>query len=177
MLHVISRKHTQFLNDCVCCLLRHDVTPHPLRVCAVHSVWTQVFGTMRWQSLHREWCRLDGPPRTANSSTTYLPFVSTPPILPRFLCSCTLEHFACVCFRKGMGLEMMSTHVLMMAAGSSSGTTLAVNLTLIPAGRKVCSHSRYSAVKKFVCLGFFSFFFFFCTFVKLKQMNFNIKER
>ena len=31
----------------------------------------------------------------------------------------------------------MNTHVRTMAAGSSSGTTLAVNLTLTPAGRKV----------------------------------------
>lgn len=38
-----------------------------------------------------------------------------------------------------MGLEMMSTHVRMMAAGSSSGTTLAVNLTPTPAGKKVCA--------------------------------------
>lgn len=36
-----------------------------------------------------------------------------------------------------MGLEMMSTRVRMMAAGSSSGTTLAVNLMLTPAGRRV----------------------------------------
>lgn len=34
---------------------------------------------------------------------------------------------------------MMSTHVHMMAAGSSSGTMLAVNLTLIPAGKRVCT--------------------------------------
>lgn len=32
---------------------------------------------------------------------------------------------------------MMNTHVRMMAAGSSSGTTLAVNLTLTPAGKRV----------------------------------------
>lgn len=34
---------------------------------------------------------------------------------------------------------MMNTHVHTMAAGSSSGTTLAVNLILTPAGRRVSS--------------------------------------
>lgn len=43
----------------------------------------------------------------------------------------------CVPYRRVMGLETMNTRVRMMAAGSSSGTTLAVNLTLTPAGRKV----------------------------------------
>lgn len=53
------------------CLLRHDVTPHPLRACVVHSAWIRAFGTTRWRSLHRAWCKSDGPPRTASSSTMY----------------------------------------------------------------------------------------------------------
>lgn len=87
-----------------------------------------------------------------------------------------------VCFRKGMGLEMMSTHVLMMAAGSSSGTMLAVNLTLIPAGRKVCTLATVDTVLwkcLFVCLfvGFFLFAHLSHSNVSDYQMNFNIKER
>lgn len=49
---------------------------------------------------------------------------------------------SCVCFlcrRRATGSGTTSTRALTMAAGSSSGTTLAANLTLIPAGRKVCS--------------------------------------
>lgn len=52
---------------------RHDVTPHLLRVCVVHSVWIQEFGTMRWRWLLQGWCRLDGPPKTASSWTMYFP--------------------------------------------------------------------------------------------------------
>lgn len=47
-----------------------------------------------------------------------------------------------VCDRRAMGSGMTSTRAHMMAAGSSSGTTLAVNLTLILAGRKVCPGHR-----------------------------------
>lgn len=44
-----------------------------------------------------------------------------------------------------MGLGTMNTHVRTMAAGSLSGTMLAVNLTLIPAGRRVCStNTKYT---------------------------------
>lgn len=49
----------------------------------------------------------------------------------------------CVCvrvrYRRAMGLEMMNTHVHMMAAGSWFGTMHAVNLTPTPAGKKVCT--------------------------------------
>lgn len=48
-----------------------------------------------------------------------------------------------VCNRRAMGLGMTSTRAHMMAAGSSSGTTLAVNLTPILAGRKVCTGHRF----------------------------------
>ena len=48
-----------------------------------------------------------------------------------------------------MELEMMNTRVRTMAAGSSSGTTLAVNLTLTPAGKRVCSTHTHIHTKKF----------------------------
>lgn len=42
-----------------------------------------------------------------------------------------------LCYRRVMGSGTTNTPVRMMAAGSLSGTMLAVNLTLIPAGRRV----------------------------------------
>lgn len=48
-----------------------------------------------------------------------------------------------VCDRRAMGSGMTSTRARMMAAGSLSGTTLAVNLMPIPAGRKVCTGQRH----------------------------------
>lgn len=56
----------------------------------------------------------------------------------------TLKRVCSVCHRRATGSGTTSTRALTMAAGSSSGTTLAANLTLIPAGRKVCTGRRRS---------------------------------
>lgn len=128
--------------------VRPVVTLHHLKVCVVHSVWIRAFGTTRWRSLHQEWCRLDGPPRTASFSTMYS---LSETIMCSFSTSCcsTVRYLGvacmCLCYRRVMGLGTMNTRVRTMAAGSLSGTMLAVNLTLIPAGRRVCStNTKYT---------------------------------
>lgn len=88
-------------------LLRPDVTLHPLRACVAHSAWIQAFGTMRWRSLHLEWCKSDGPPRTASSSTMYSPSVS-------LLCS-----FSTSCFSAVTHLSVL--HVCVLQEGYGIG--------------------------------------------------------
>lgn len=84
--------------------VRPVVTLHHLRVCVVHSVWIRVFGTTRWRSLRQEWCRLDGPPRTASFSTMYS---LSETIMCSFSTSCcsTVRYLgvvACVCVAGGL---------------------------------------------------------------------------
>lgn len=113
MFHVISSKVTHFwmisehFLSVFAALLRPDVTLHPLKACVVHFAWTQAFGTMRWQSLHLEWCKLDGPPRTASSSTMYSPAVS-------LLCS-----FSTSCFSAVTHLSVL--HVCVLQEGYGIG--------------------------------------------------------
>lgn len=54
-----------------------------------------------------------------------------------------------------MGSATTNTRVRMMAAGSSSGTMLAVNLTLIPAGRRVRGTTTKCALSHFQILVFY----------------------
>lgn len=91
--------------------LRHDATPRPLRACVVHSAWIRAFGTTRWRSLRQAWCKSDGPPRTASSSTMYLKsqaflllrFFSLIPSL--LFCSHMTLRFVCVCvLQEGYGI-------------------------------------------------------------------------
>lgn len=84
--------------------VRPVVTLHHLKVCVVHSVWIRAFGTMRWRSLRQEWCRLDGPPRTASFSTMY---ALSETIMCKFSTSCcsTVRYLgvvACVCVTGGL---------------------------------------------------------------------------
>lgn len=85
---------SEVLTFCPAGLPRHDATPPPLRACGVHSVSTRGFGTMRWPSLHQGWCRLDGPPRTASSSTTYSSCLPVVHLFPS-RCFCLHTH-ACL---------------------------------------------------------------------------------